>query len=370
MAALAVTASILGGGALAACGSANTVGMLRSSANDSVVGRAQSDTHWPARTVLAERPELNIVSQVLDPHTRTDFALTVAGHGTYRLRRTSVPSGQVRVGRPFPVNSIALASGWLWVFGGKPLGTSERPKLYQVDERSLAVVRTWTLAAPRVRFAGVAITAGLHGTIWIAFSRTVRHINVRSGATVGGIRLPTGLLAGDLALSPSGHFLYVATSDQIGSRDPVIEYSVSSGQRLAINTRSVHAAALGGGTLTAAPGGVWVSFRTGMAGGKLLLRQPDLGLVKLPGAGSPRSLFKSEMWAVTEYADTSVFLVKFDGTIACLNPRTGHVRARGTVSGGREISQLLGFRRPNGPLYAVTAHGVIAVRQPAACRVR
>lgn len=67
-------------------------------------------------------------------------------------------------------------------------------------------------------------------------------------------------------------------------------------------------------------------------------------------------------------AGTSLVLWHQDGTVACLNPRTGRVRARGSVAGQAEIDQLLGTRQAERVLYALSAAGVIAITVPAACR--
>ena len=365
---LAALIGLLGGAALTGGRAPETVGQVERSDRG---GAPASRGTWPSRTVLAEPARLRIVNQVLDPRSTTDFALTgTAGFtGPFRLRRTQLAGGQVRLGPKFGVSSLGVAAGSLWVFGAQQAGHSaERLRLYQVNPRSLAIVRTWTLGPPRVRFGIVALTPGRTGTVWVSFLRTVLHVSAGSGATLGSIRLPAGLTAGDVALSPSGRFLYVAASDQIGSRSPVIEYSTASGRQLAVNARSVQAVAVGGGDLTAAPGGVWVSFRTGMAGETLLLRQRDLRSVRLPGTGTRHSLFGWSMGADTEYAGTSVFLARADRVAACLGPRTGHVRARGTIAGQREIDGLLGSVRGGRVLYALAPPGVIAVTTPAACR--
>ncbi len=134
------------------------------------------------------------------------------------------------------------------------------------------------------------------------------------------------------------------------------------------NTRGVTAANVGGGTLTAAPGGVWVSFRTGMAGLTVLLRQRDLRAVRLPGAGTAHSLFSWQMWASTTYAAPWLYLVQIGRLAGCMNPATGHIRALGSVSGHVEIDQLFGVGPYGSELYAASPHGVIAIRPPAACR--
>ncbi len=324
---------------------------------------------WPATTILAQPGSLGVVSQAFDPRTRTDFALTAGAHGSFALRRTSLTGGKVKLGPSFPVSLITLADGSVWVYGTRLIGsTAERQKLYQVNPRTLAIVRSWTLGPSLVKFGAVAVAPGAHRTVWVAFGRTVRHLNPLTGAAIGAIRVPAGLIAGAVAQSPSGRDLYVGTSDQIGSRSPVFEYSVATGRKLAANTRTVTAVAVGGGSLTAVPGGVWDSFRTGMAGLTVLLRQRDLHAVRLPGTGSRHSLFSWQMGAGTTYAAPSVYLIQLFGVAGCMNPRTGHIRARGTIAGHAEVEQILASARGGRVIYAASSKGVLAIRPPAACR--
>jgi len=134
-------------------------------------------------------------------------------------------------------------------------------------------------------------------------------------------------------------------------------------------TTSVTAVNVGGGMLTAAPGGVWVSFRTGMLGQTVLLRQQGLRAVKLPGAGSRHSLFTWAMGASTAYAAPSLYLVQSVSAVAgCVSPRTGHIRARGHVAGHHEADELLGSAQHGRVLYAAGTRGVFAIRPPAGCR--
>ncbi len=308
-------------------------------------------------------------SQAFEPRTKTDFALTARAHGSFALRRTSLAGGKVKIGPSFPVSLISLAGGSVWVYGTRQIGaTAERQKLYQVNPRTLAIARSWTLGPSLVKFGAVAVASGAHGTVWVAFGRTVRHLDPRTGATIGTIRVPAGLMAGAVAQSPSGRDLYVGTSDRIGSRSPVIEYSVATGRKLAVNTRTVTAVAVGGGSLTAVPGGVWDSFRTGMDGRTVLLRQRDLHSVRLPGTGSRHSLFSWVMGASTSYAAPLVYVVQLVGAAGCVNPRTGHIRARGTIAGHAEVEQILASARHGRVIYAATSKGVLAIRPPAACR--
>jgi len=119
--------------------------------------------------------------------------------------------------------------------------------------------------------------------------------------------------------------------------------------------------------VTAAPGGVWVSFRTGMLGETILLSQQRLRMVKRPGVGKPGNLFGWVMFASTEFAGHSLYLAREDGIIGCLNPGTGFVRARGRVAGLAGTGQLLGAGPRGRALYGLAAAGVIAIAPSAAC---
>jgi hypothetical protein len=326
---------------------------------------------WPVRLALAEPANLKIVSQVVDPGTKTAFALTQGRHDSYILRRTGLTGGHVTIGPSFPVSSIALAGGSLWVFGVPPAGsTGGRVKLYRVNPRSLHVERAVTKTVSSPAFGLAALTPGSHGTIWVCYGRTVLRLNGRTAAVIARIHLPVGQVAGDIALSPSGRLLYVAASPETGGGESsVFEYNAVSLRKLAMNAKAVIAVNIGGGTLTAAPGGVWVSARGGMLGRTVLLRQRDLRSVKLPGTGARRSLFSWAMWASTVYSAPSLYLVQSVGAVAgCVNPRTGHIRARGTVGRHLDVDVLYGFGQHGRVLYAASQHGVVAIHPPAACR--
>jgi hypothetical protein len=369
-------ATILAGMATASCGVALGQSHAQAGGNTAARVSASATSTWPARMVLSEPAKLNVVSQVIDPRAKSDFALTSAGHGTFTLRRTGLASGQVKTGRSFPVDSLALASGSLWVFGALPAGpTAERMRLYQVSTQTLHVERTITLGPSHGASGLAALAAGMHGTIWVSFGRTILHLTARTGATIGAIRLPAGLVAGDIALSPSGRFLYVATSPPVGGgHAPVFEYQTASLRKLAVNKKTVVAANVGGGTPTATPGGVWVSARGGMEGRTVLLRQQSLRPVRLPGTGSPHGLYSWVMSQSTMYSSPSLYLATYPiqsrgGVVAgCVNPKTGHILARGSIAGHRAVDQLLGVGHNGLVLYAAVPHGVIAIRPPAACR--
>lgn len=199
----------------------------------------------------------------------------------------------------------------------------------------------------------------------MGFLRKVLTIDARSGAIARTLTVRSGVAVSDVSVD--GRYLYVAASN-LGGSTVVFEYNAGTGRPLASNGRPPLLFSAGGGRLTAAPGGVWVSFRTGMHGVTVLLRHQGLRFVRLPGTGTTGDLFAWDMSATTEKADGSVVLAKHGGQIGCMDPATGHIRARGTVP---ELSQnpvLIGSAGTGRVLYGASLRGVIAITPPSACR--
>jgi len=201
--------------------------------------------------------------------------------------------------------------------------------------------------------------------IAVGFLRSVLIINAKSGAIAGRIRIRRGLVVSDV--SALGRYLYVAANGPDGA-SIVFEYNARTLRLLASTGRQPLLFSVGGARLTSAPGGVWASFRTGMLGRTVLLRQRGLGFVTLPGSGTPGDLFAWAMIATTEFAGASVFLAKEGGQVGCMNPATGHIRARGSVPGLSSTGELVGASADGRVLYAVSPRGVIAISPPRACR--
>lgn len=329
---------------------------------------AATSAPWPYRLVVAQPARLGIYSQVIDHATGTDLALATVRLGQYRLRSTPIAGGRTVLGPAFPVPFLTLGAGALWIFGPE-IRAGSVVRLYEVNPASLTVTRSWTLSPPQHQASVVAVAAGRDDTVWVGFLRTILRINARSGAVVGRIAIPDRrLLLTDLAPNLSGRHIFVSLTTRREGSSSIAEFSVATGRQIAFNAGSAVAASAGQDRLTAAPGRVWVSFRTGMMGETVLLRLHRLEVVRLPGAGSPGSLFEWAMWASTFYAGHSVYLARDDGRIACLYPRNGHDRVKGLVRGLIPTgAQLLGAADGGRVLYAASARGVIAITPPAAC---
>jgi hypothetical protein len=350
--------------ALAALGPAAVTVLVTATVSAAPVA---NPVRWPSHTVLAEPPRLGIGNQVIDAATGTDFALASANAGaSWRLRRTALSGGRVKLGSKFGVESIGLGGGSAWVYGGAAGAHGAVTfKLYQVNPSTLAVIRSRTLASARNTAGFMGLAPDGRGDVAVGFMRSIFILNARTGAKVGSITIRRGLLVSDVAVW--GRSLYVAANGPEGG-STVFEFDARTLRQVAINGRRPLSFSVGGARLTAAPGGVWVTFRTGMLGQTVLLRQRGLGSVTLPGSDKPGDLFAFVMSESTEFAGASVFLAKEGGQVGCVNPSSGRIRARGSVPGVSSSGELIGSAKGGRVLYGVSPQGVIAISPPGACR--
>ena len=332
---------------------------------------------WPQHLVAAEN--LNVSTQVVadgELYELLSQTLTPT-RGPYRLRRRDLRSGAVRTG-PLVfgnynyTNSLVFASGHLWIDGVR----ASRPTLIEVDPRTLHIVRSMEFPKDPTPYPWIAITAGPDHSVWVGTSHTLRRVDVATGKTITTVPGPTGFAVGDLSVDPSGAHLYVSAAHVVKGGlegNAVFEYDADSGRRLAAATTGVVTYSVGGAALTAVPGGVWASFRTGMLGLTIHLRQSDLALRSPPGkaiAKSPANgLFHWPMSASTIYGGGSLWIANESGFIACLDPQTATVRASERIPQS-EAPSIVGIDSNAHALYIVgaTGRGVIEVTTPAGCR--
>jgi hypothetical protein len=328
-------------------------------------------TPWPSRTVLHESVRVRSATQVLSPARGADFALVPVNRPetVFQLRRISLASGAVQSGPRFSVSGLRLASGFLWVYGqvySGPHGTRVRLVLHQVSPSSLRLIRSWTLLPTRrlVSLSDVSVAPGPGRTVWVGFRRTLRLISVTRGATLRRARVPAGFSITDVATDPRRQRLYAASTPRLGG-GAVFEYGARSGLLLASATGQPVEFAVAGSDLTAVPGGVWSSFRTGMMGLTVLLRAGDLSAVPLH-----RPIFEWTMFATTVYGGGALWLATMEGVTACIGPQSGAVRVRATLPGLRDSGRLLTVDPGRHLVYAMGRRGVIAISAPPACWAR
>jgi hypothetical protein len=333
---------------------------------------------WPQRVVLRESSLENGASQVIDVANQVAYLLVSRSsnpiRGPWVLRRIDLATGSVRPGPTFRQMSLTWAAGYLWV-AGRGSGQVPPGRVSQIDPRTLAVVRT--IEVPRgsatLGWAGSTIAAGPGNSVWIGLHRTLIRVSAATGKVLTSATVPAGLAVVDISVDPGLRFLYVSAARVVSGGlegNVVLEYGATSGRRLAIASHGPVTYSVVGSALTAVPGGVWVSFRTGMLGLTLHLRQRDLRLMTPPGLNQGPGVFHWAMYATTAYGGGALWLANQEGIVACIDPGTAAVRARETVSQSRLVFQFIAVDPVAHMLYVATNAGLVAIRPPQTCWAR
>ncbi len=335
---------------------------------------------WNQHAVIA-----GTCPQVLDPALGAGFALVshVSGdEGPWVLQRIDLGRATTESGPTFSVGSLAAAAGYLWISCGRSsTGDAMGPLLCEVDPRTLAVMRQIQLPPSRAPGPGADalwVADGPGDTVWVGYGQTLVHIATGDGVVLRTVPMASGTVT-SVSIDPALQFLYVALSYPFVAGQTVdaavLEFDARSGHLLAgTPATSAVTDSVAGGALTAVPGGVWMSFRTGMLGETILLRQSDLAVVGPPnsllnGDAQPDGVFHWIMDASTVYGDGTLFLVNENGVVACIDPRRGVPRAQEHLAdalGG--TVQLLAVDPASGHVFATDGDGLQVITPPAACR--
>lgn len=211
--------------------------------------------------------------------------------------------------------------------------------------------------------------------MWVGSVHTLRRISIATGATVRHIMLPAGLAVADVAVDPAHRYLYVSVARLVRGGfegNAVLEYDARSGRRLARAAHGLITDSLAGAQLTAVRGGVWASFRTGMLGVTIHLRQRDLAMIAPPGpriALAPAAgLFHWAMSGGTVYGGGVLWLANEGGWVACLDPQTGQARAAERRTPFPPIpTDPLAASRAAHQLIAAGGQGLVQVTPPKRC---
>lgn len=332
---------------------------------------------WPSRTMLREGTADDISDQVVDPAAGAVFLLVskaaTSVRGPWTLCRISLATGTVRQGQAFRAGGLAMASGDLWVYGAP--GPGAQPVVSQVDPATLTRIRP--VALPRVpeSFAGppVTVTAGPGDSVWIGSCQTLLRVSAATGTTLARVRLPHGLAVDNISVDPAGTTLYASAVHVVrGGVEGLVmlEYDARSGRQLAAASGGLIHDSVAGAALTAVPGGVWVSFRTGMLGLTIHLRRHGLAMTAPPGphiALTPAGLFHWAMGATTIYGGGALWLANGGGWVACISPRSGRARAAERMPSSRGLISLLEAEGATHHVIAAVDQGLIQVTPPGRC---
>jgi hypothetical protein len=332
---------------------------------------SQSATPWPERLV-APVPS---VSDFVAGGDHTAYYLTPLsdGYGPYQLHRIDLTTGVVTDGPAFSLPGISLASGYLWVFGTAPdVGPLTAPELCQVDPQTLQVVRPishWPVSQPAPGSSSPNPVVGApDGTVWVGIRGWLFHFDASTGAFLSSSEVTAGFV-GDVVIDPSGRYLFLALSGVSlpqGEASVVEELDALTG-RLLVSTSGdsvIAHGAVGFTGIVSAPGTVWASFRTGMDGVTVILRQSDLTQVNTP-LPEGNDIYGWPMSTSVLYQGNSVWLTNGWGVWACLDPSTGAIRAAGKSEMG--FAQLVTSSTSFHTLYVITAAGFVALTPPLSC---
>ena len=326
---------------------------------------------WPQRAILPEDSTLQYASQVLDPAAHVLYALVpVASGSSYVLQAIDLRTGRARRGASYRLSGLALAAGYLWVYGQLHAG---RPSvLDEVSPRTLATVRSRSVPGndPPAPAAGPA------GSVWAGAGRTLLRISVSTGAVLARAVLPSGLELSGLAVSPDAATLYATAAQLTAGGAVVLEYTARTGRRLARAAGGALKWSAGGAWLTALPGGVWVWFRTGMLGESGLLGARSLKVVAglsttLDAGESPATgigtVYDWAMGSSAAYGGGALWVTTDGGLVACVDPATGRVRAQEQVRSQPILVAPDPATRQIVVVMSQGATGVVSITPPQGC---
>ncbi len=347
------------------------------------LGPSSAPTTIPVTTTWVEHSVVaGTCPQVLDLAAGAAFSLdsqTTGQQGPWQLERIDIDRATTESGPTFDNGTLAVADGYLWISCSQTVDDLSSPQLCQVDPASLAVVGQVSLPAPHDPLSegyDQLVTGGPGDTVWVGYDQTLVHIDVDDRAILSTVLLGSGTI-GSLSVDPGGDYLYVSVGNLTISGQPVDaavdELDARTGRTLVeTSANSPVTESAGPGALSAVPGGVWTSFRAGMRGETILLRQSDLAMIGPPRAAIdmpfPDSVFNWMMYASTFYGGDALFVVNENGVLACVDPSTGAVRAQEYLTNAEGTSfQLLGIDAASGRLFATDGSGVRSFTPPPAC---
>jgi hypothetical protein len=340
---------------------------------------------WPEREILPENNTLLNSNQVLDLATGVVYVLVPGSQESQwaplALEAIDLRTGTVRRGESYPADGLALASGYLWVYGTS--GPHGHPVLDEVDPGTLGTIRS--VSMPGVGGAEVAgsdgvaaVAAGPAGSVWAGVGATLLRVSASTGDVLARAVIPAGLYLNDLALGPGGINLYAGAQLLRTGGGVVLEYAAGTGGLLARADGGPLTAAANGASVTPVPGGIWVSFRTGMMGGSGLLSARSFAVISgFPAVNtSSRGIGTVYGWtggAPSVYDGGALWVATESGIVACVNPATGRVRVQEVVPATQAPAiYALAADRQADELVAVIGNsagfsGVVTISPPRGC---
>jgi hypothetical protein len=256
--------------------------------------------------------------------------------------------------------ALAVTGGWVWVVVGRATDVV----VEQLNPSSLAIIEKESFVV-RDGTAGGAVypvvTATPGGSLWVSGGEDLWELNPNTGAVE--TEFDTGNQISSMSTDPTGNLLYTSEPMNSEGGTNVTEYDARTGHEL----RHTGFESTAPGTVAATTGGVWVSARSGMAGGVVELSSTDLTRIAPPASASRGfGTYEQIMGVSSSISDQTLWLTS-TSDLTCADPTTGAVRA--TESTSVTVSSTVA---DGSKLYAVASSegsldDVVVITPPAAC---
>ena len=238
----------------------------------------------------------------------------------FRLARVDRSTGALITAGPFPnAWELARTAGGLWVAAGAELWApgSDTQWLTLVDPVTLKVKQRVRLpGSPDTGIPSDPHLAATSSLMWLGYGHALYRLDPSTGRVLSTQASPGTVTS--ISIDPSGHRLYTAIVPAQTGTAQVVEWDASTGGR--IGSAPTGGGDLGGAHVAAAPGGVWISYATGMMGAVERRADPSLSLVAGPEGGHTNSIRAF-------VGGGALWLVDGAGRVTCAELRTGAAAA-------------------------------------------
>jgi len=274
---------------------------------------------------------------------------------TTMLARIDRTTAAVTTAGPFPqAMPLARVTAGLWIGAGANQGTAgpDTQWLTLLDPVTLKVKQRIHLPGqPTPGLFSLPQLAGTSDLLWLAYGNSLYRLDAATGRVLQTQNLD-GTATG-LSIEPSSHRLYAGLVPSQGTEALVIEWDGSTGRRIA--SAPTGGVDLGGPTVVAAPGGVWITYATGMQGAIELRADSSLSLVAGPQHEHTNAIRAFVAGGALWLVDGGI------GRVDCADLRTGAAAAS-----SQEIQPTIVTADANGS-YLGDADGVGFLRPDPAC---
>jgi hypothetical protein len=200
------------------------------------------------------------------------------------------------------------------------------------------------------------LASTVNGPLWVTGGEDFWGVNPSTGKVQ--TEFNSGNVISGLSTDPSGTYLYGGGETPHGLA-VVVEYNAVTGTKLFdVPVQD----AIEGASVSATNGGVWISYRGGMAGTAAELSQSGLRAIASPTAVKGTEPFGAgpAMGGISSSVNDGVLWFGSQAGLACADPRTGVVRAYEHEAGNPGPGSSF-------VLYGSGTGGIVAITPPAAC---